>query len=206
MDSIDFPKILDTSGHTFILWTFSSFTSRILFPPKAQTWFLTALSQIPVRTPFLLATLQAALQKIPSSSPLPTSIASHSTHLSCGITSTAIILANSNILMILKSNLPVCHKYQTYISNSVTGFFICQINSARQRSQAYVVLLLPTLPFCARSTCQSPFHPSEPPWDYPCNFPYPVLIFWHLGAHGSFLDLLAGSPIVGLCPHNPALL
>ena len=40
----------------------------------------------------------------------------------------------------------------------------------------------------------------RPPWDHPCHFPFPNLISWHLGAHRSFLSLLAGSSTVGLHP------
>ena len=34
----------------------------------------------------------------------------------------------------------------------------------------------------------------------PCNFPFPVLVFQHLGALGGFLGLLAALPVVGLHP------
>ena len=39
-----------------------------------------------------------------------------------------------------------------------------------------------------------------PPWDYPHNFPFSVLILQHLCTHGIFCHFLADSPIVGLHP------
>ena len=55
-------------------------------------------------------------------------------------------------------------------------------------------------PFIKDSHHRAPHTSGRPPRDYFCNFPFPVRIFRHLGAHLSFLGLLAALPIVGRHP------
>lgn len=87
-----------------LFYSLSSFLlySRTLRSPKSLTWFLTILSQIPLLSSSPLTTFKADLWKIPSSSP-PHTPALSFTHFSYGIASTAMVLSNTNILMILKS-------------------------------------------------------------------------------------------------------
>ena len=86
--------------------------------------------------PFLCPPLKQMCARLHHPLLLPPSIVPHSAHFSCWIASTAMILTHINILMIVKSNLNVCHKYQPHMSNSIMGVFICQnhLNMAKVSS------------------------------------------------------------------------